>query len=247
MQSAAPGSQMPAGVCRCWTLCCRWTARSFAIASHGGSMPALRWHWNFPAARHGWPGTQTPQSWQAFLSFCGCEGAILDEAVCPPPDGWHKGRNVDGVRLAAGRAAAPARRGRSFVGAADPLPGSARRPGGTGALPADPARQADFYSELCTKRSRGRAVAWTLEQGSTVVCTVGAYALCNGQAYMACGQTAEPLRGKGIGGRLIVEMANSLVAEGLHPVFLCAPERVRFYSRLGFAKQAEYARYVPEK
>ena len=113
--------------------------------------------------------------------------------------------------------------------------------------PADLTRQADFYSELCTKRSRGRAVAWTLEQGSTVVCTVGAYALCNGQAYMACGQTAEPLRGKGIGGRLIVKMANSLAAEGLRPVFLCAPERVRFYTRLGFAKQAEYARYVPEK
>ena len=113
--------------------------------------------------------------------------------------------------------------------------------------PADSARQADFYSELCTKRSRGRAVAWTLEQGNTVVCTVGAYALCNGQAYMACGQTAEPLRGKGIGGRLIVEMANSFAAEGLRPVFLCAPERVRFYTRLGFAKQAEYARYVPEK
>ena len=113
--------------------------------------------------------------------------------------------------------------------------------------PADLTRQADFYSELCTKRTRGRAVAWTLEQGSTVVCTVGAYALCNGQAYMACGQTAEPLRGKGIGGRLIVEMANSLAAEGLRPVFLCAPERVRFYTRLGFAKQAEYARYVPEK
>lgn len=55
------------------------------------------------------------------------------------------------------------------------------------------------------------------------------------------------LRGKGIGGRLIVEMANSLAAEGLRPVFLCAPERVRFYTRLGFAKQAEYARYVPEK
>jgi len=44
-----------------------------------------------------------------------------------------------------------------------------------------------------------------------------------------------------------VEMANSLAAEGLRPVFLCAPERVRFYTRLGFAKQAEYARYVPEK
>ena len=90
-------------------------------------------------------------------------------------------------------------------------------------------------------------MVWALQQGGQTVCTVGAYAVANGQAYMACGQTAEPLRGKGIGGRLIVEMANSLAAEGLHPVFLCAPERVRFYARLGFAKQAEYARYVPEK
>ena len=86
-------------------------------------------------------------------------------------------------------------------------------------------------------------MAWTLEQGSTVVCTVGAYALCNGQAYMACGQTAEPLRGKGIGGRLIVQMANEFAAKGEHPVFLCSPERVRFYTRLGFEKLGEYARY----
>ena len=162
-------------------------------------------------------GHANPAELAGFLSFCGCESAILDGTVCPPPDGWHKAEALTAARVAAAL------------------------------YPADPARQADFYSELCTKRSRGRAVAWTLEQGSTVVCTVGAYALCNGQAYMACGQTAEPLRGKGIGGRLIVEMANSLAAEGLRPVFLCAPERVRFYTRLGFAKQAEYARYVPEK
>ena len=168
-------------------------------------------------------GHANPAELAGFLSFCGCESAILDEAVCPPPDGeslW--------TQLTLCREASAARVAEALY-------------------PADLTRQADFYSELCTKRSRGRAVAWTLEQGSTVVCTVGAYALCNGQAYMACGQTAEPLRGKGIGGRLIVEMANSLAAEGLRPVFLCAPERVRFYTRLGFAKQAEYARYVPEK
>lgn len=113
--------------------------------------------------------------------------------------------------------------------------------------PADTAKQDDFYSELCTKRTRGKALVWALRQRSETICTVGAYTLANRQAYMACGQTAQPLRGKGIGGRLIVEMANSLAAEGLRPVFLCAPERVRFYTRLGFAKQAEYARYVPEK
>ena len=228
MQSATPGSQMPAGVCRCWTLCCRWIVRSFAKVSRGGSTRALRWRWNFPAARHGWPGTQTPQSWQA---FCPSAGAIALTVFALPQAGPLPLPAVDEAlwtQLALCREAPAAR-----VAAA--------------LYPADLTRQADFYSELCTKRSRGRAAAWTLEQGSTVVCTVGAYALCNGQAYMACGQTAEPLRGKGIGGRLIVEMANSLAAEGLRPVFLCAPERVRFYTRLGFAKQAEYARYVPEK
>ena len=80
--------------------------------------------------------------------------------------------------------------------------------------------------------------------GGQTLCTVGAYAVANGQAYMACGQTAEPMRGKGIGGRLIVQMANALAAEGEHPVFLCAPERVHFYTRLGFAKLGEYVRFA---
>ncbi len=110
-------------------------------------------------------------------------------------------------------------------------------------FPARPARRDDFYSELCTKRSRGRARVWALWQGETLACTVGAYALANGQAYMACGETTEPLRGRGIGGRLIVRLANELSAEGFQPVFLCTPERVHFYTRLGFEKLGEYARY----
>ena len=61
---------------------------------------------------------------------------------------------------------------------------------------------------------------------------------------MACGQTSEPLLVKGICGRLIVQMANALAAEGKHPVFLCAPERVHFYTRLGFAKLGEYVRFA---
>ena len=86
-------------------------------------------------------------------------------------------------------------------------------------------------------RTRGKALVWALRQGSETICKVGAYALANRQAYMACGQTARPLRGKGIGGRLIVQMANELAAKGEHPVFLCSPERVRFYTRLGFEKR----------
>ncbi len=80
-------------------------------------------------------------------------------------------------------------------------------------------------------------------QGKRSLAPWGAYAIANGQAYMACGQTAEELRGKGIGGRLIVQLANELSAEGLQRVFLCSPERVHFYTRLGFEKLGEYARY----
>ena len=40
-------------------------------------------------------------------------------------------------------------------------------------------------------------------------------------------------------------MANTLAAEGWQPVFLCSPERVPFYTRLGFTRLGEYARYEP--
>ena len=169
---------------------------------------------------------------------------ILDEGVCPPPTGWHRAETLTVFGLAPGKVL--------------PLPAvedvlwssltlDAQPPAMTVAqalYPTDPARRDDAYSELCSKRSRGRAMVWALQQSGQTVCTVGAYAVANGQAYMACGQTAEPLRGKGIGGRLIVQMANALAAEGEHPVFLCAPERVHFYTRLGFAKLGEYVRFA---
>ena len=190
-------------------------------------------------------GHANPEELAGFLAFCGCESMILDEAECPPPTGWHRAETLTVFGLAPGKVL-------PLPAVEDALWSSltldAQPPAMTVAqalYPTDPARRDDAYSELCSKRSRGRAVAWTLEQGSAVVCTVGAYALANGQAYMACGQTAEPLRGRGIGGRLIVQMANELAAQGLCPVFLCSPERVHFYTRLGFAKLGEYARYEP--
>ena len=155
-------------------------------------------------------GHANPAELAGFLSFCGCESAILDEAVCPPPDGWRKAETLTVFGLPqAGPLPLPAVDESLWTQLTLCREASAARVA-EALYPADLTRQADFYSELCTKRSRGRAVAWTLEQGSAVVCTVGAYALCNGQAYMACGQTAEPLRGKGIGGRLIVEKAMEL-------------------------------------
>ena len=189
-------------------------------------------------------GHANPDELAGFLNFCGCEAVVLDEAGCPPPTGWHRAETLTVFGLAPGKML-------PLPAVEDALWSSltldAQPPAMTVAqalYPTDPARRDDAYSELCSKRSRGRAVVWALQQGGQTVCTVGAYAVANGQAYMACGQTAEPLRGKGIGGRLIVQMANALAAEGKHPVFLCAPERVHFYTRLGFAKLGEYVRFA---
>ena len=177
-------------------------------------------------------GHANPEELASFLAFCGCGSVILDEGICSPPTGWHRAETLTVFGLAPGKVL-------PLPAVEDALWSSltldAQPPAMTVAqalYPTDPARRDDAYSELCSKRSRGRAVVWALQQGGQTVCTVGAYAVANGQAYMACGQTAEPLRGKGIGGRLIVQMANALAAEGEHPVFLCAPERVHFYTRL---------------
>ena len=170
-------------------------------------------------------GHANPEELASFLNFCGCRAVILDEAECPPPVGWQK--TCDHTLWD------------SLTFVEDPASG----PVAENLFPDRPARRDDFYSELCTKRSRGKALVWTLEQGGNIVCTVGAYALCNGQAYMACGQTAEALRGQRVGGRLIVQMANALSAQGNQPVFLCSPERVHFYTQLGFHPLGTLARY----
>ena len=189
-------------------------------------------------------GHANPEELASFLAFCGCESIILDEADTLPPADWHRAETLTVFGLAPGKmlqlpaveetlwAQLQLEREPSAAAVAQAL------------YPDDSARRDDCYSELCTKRTRGKALVWTLQQGNNTVCTVGVYALHAGQAYMACGQTAEPLRGKGIGGRLIVQMANELAAAGYHPVFLCAPERVHFYTRLGFEKVREYARYT---
>lgn len=188
-------------------------------------------------------GHANPEELASFLAFCGCENAILDEAECPPPNGWQKAEMLTVFGLAPGRTlplpAADEALWEQLAFDREPPALTVAR----ALYPEDTAKQEDFYSELCSKRARGKALVWALQQGSEMVCTVGAYALADGQAYMACGQTARPLRGKGIGGRLIVRMANELAAEGYRPVFLCSPERVHFYTRLGFAKLGEYAKY----
>ena len=191
-------------------------------------------------------GHANPDELASFLNFCGCKAVILDEAECPPPTGWTRARTHTIFGLAAAEQLPLPAQTEAQKALWDSLTRDEEPASGPVAevlFPDRPARRDDFYSELCTKRSRGKARVWTLNQNGKIVCTVGAYALCNGQAYMACGQTEEALRGQKIGGRLIVEMANALAAEGQRPVFLCSPERVHFYTQLGFHPLGTLARY----
>ena len=188
-------------------------------------------------------GHANPDELASFLDFCGCQAAVLDEAECLPPTGWKRaGRHTVFGLMPGQQLPLPAVEEalwESLTLNEEP----AAYPVAEFLFPDHPARKDDFYSELCTKRSRGKATVWTLNREGKIICTVGAYAVANGQAYMACGETDETLRGRGIGGRLIVRMANMLSAEGQQPVFLCSPERVHFYTRLGFQNLGEYARY----
>ena len=168
---------------------------------------------------------------------------MLDEAECPPPTGWKRAKTHSVFGLAPGRQLplpeADAALWQSLAKTQN-LPPEKQR---ICSSLTGPQNGTTFTLSSAPKRSRGLARVWTLEREGNIICTVGAYALANGQAYMACGETVEALRGKGVGGRLIVEMANALAAEGWMPVFLCSPERVHFYTRLGFEKIGEYARY----
>ena len=189
-------------------------------------------------------GHANPEELAGFLTFCGCGAVVLDEAEAAPPAGWTHARSHTIFGLTPGRQLPEPEADKALWASLTLDRDPPARPVAEALFPARPARRDDFYSELCTKRSRGRARVWALWQGETLACTVGAYALANGQAYMACGETAEPLRGRGIGGWLIAEFANRLSAEGWQVIFLCEQKRCHFYDRLGFACTGRYEQYA---
>ena len=119
-------------------------------------------------------GHANPEELASFLAFCGCGSVILDEGVCPPPTGWHRAETLTVFGLAPGKML-------PLPAVEDALWSSltldAQPPAMTVAqalYPTDPARRDDAYSELCSKRSRGRAVVWALQQGGQTVCTPSA-------------------------------------------------------------------------
>jgi len=111
----------------------------------------------------------------------------------------------------------------------------------------DRTRRDDFYAEICPALSRGMARLWALRDvDGGILTTVGAYALYDGEAYLAMGQTLPERRGQGMGGRLIARTANLLAAEGWQVSFLCKPARCSLYERLGFEQLKIYNQYKIE-
>lgn len=110
------------------------------------------------------------------------------------------------------------------------------------------ARRDAFYSETCTAVAHGLARVWALRSADgCLVSMVGAYAMANGEAYLATGETVPERRGQGIGGWLIPALANALAAEGWQVTLLCEEKRCRFYTRLGFRPLGGYGQYrLPE-
>ncbi len=173
-------------------------------------------------------GTADPDELASFLSFLDKHILLTDGTV---PTGWHPKETLHlyGIQPGEQLLLLPRPQGLtlneqpSAMGVAQLVFGE------------DPEQRDDFYAELCTKRNHGKALVWTLEENGRIVATVGAYAMQDGQAYLACGETVEEMRGRGIGGWLIPYLANTLAAQGWQVLFLAKEERVRLYNRLGFS------------
>ena len=94
-----------------------------------------------------------------------------------------------------------------------------------------------FYSRTCTAVNHGLARLWGLrDRQGRLRATMGADALFEGQAYLSLLHTDPACRGQGLGGWLVVAMANALSAEGWQCVFYSEPRNRAFYRRLGFAE-----------
>ena len=174
-----------------------------------------------------------------FLRFAGVEQVTSSH----PISGWRLHRNLYLYTLPAGMSlpAGTAPEGLHWR-ENPPVKEIARR-----LFEQDNDRAEAFYSETCTALAHGFARIAALYDGKEQqISTVGAYAMVDGEAYMAMGETVQTMRGRGIGGWLIASFANRLSAEGWQVSFLCEEERCHFYDGLGFLKTGIYKKYILE-
>ncbi len=184
-------------------------------------------------------GVADPEELESFLAFLDKHELLTDGAM---PKGWHEKEQLHLFALEAGKSLPVPPQPDALLLNEMPSPFKIAQ----FLFGNQPEKQDDFYSELCTKRNHGKAIVWSLEQEGKIISTVGAYALHNGQAYLACAETVAQMRGQGIGGWLIATMANMLSAQGWRVVLLAKQEREHFYRRLGFAHLGTLTVYSDE-
>lgn len=99
-------------------------------------------------------GHANPEELAGFLTFCGCGAVVLDEAEAAPPAGWTRARSHTIFGLTPGRQLPEPEADEALWASLTFDRDPPARPVAEALFPARPARRDDFYSELCTKRSR---------------------------------------------------------------------------------------------
>lgn len=93
----------------------------------------------------------------------------------------------------------------------------------------------NFYSELCTKRNHQKAVIWTAQIQGKPVCTAGAYALTDTEAYLAGVVTHPDFRRQKLASALCFALASHLYESGRRVFLRCDPALQPFYRSFGFS------------
>ena len=99
----------------------------------------------------------------------------------------------------------------------------------------------NLYSELCSKRSRGLACGWTVEENGHPIAAACAAAITEEEAYLSEIATLPAARGRGIGRALVAALADRLSAGGARRVtLLCGTHRRSFYESFGFVQIGQF-------
>ena len=178
-------------------------------------------------------GTWDAQELAAFLAFLGAAHLLTPESA--PLPGWQTEKELFLYTLAAGEQLPLPPCAAAFTLEREPPMRTVTRLLWGGAPDADA-----FYAEACAAHNRGWAEYRLARCGGEAAGTVGACAIFGGEAYLAAGETVPGWRGKGIGGQMIVQLANEMAAHGEHVTLLCEAALCPFYTRHGFTAAGTY-------
>ena len=133
-------------------------------------------------------GHANPEELAGFLCFCGCRAVILDEAEAAPPAGWTRARTHGIFGLTPGRQLPQPHADETLWASLRLEREPPAYPVAEELFPDRPARRDDFYSELCSKRSRGKARVWALMQGERSLAPWGPMPLRTGRPTWPVGR-----------------------------------------------------------